>query len=132
MATVNLTPPFEAYKGDKPYLFVSYAHADAVVVYPDIELLHSAGFRIWYDQGIELTQDWLEVLERALSKAHYFVVFHSPEAYKSQHVYKEIRQAMREDKVILPIFIAPAELPDSQALDVLKHPPYRLMHHYQQ
>ena len=28
--------PFEAYRGDGPYVFVSYAHADSESVYPDL------------------------------------------------------------------------------------------------
>ena len=32
--------PFPAYKGDEPYIFVSYAHADDALVYPEIRSLH--------------------------------------------------------------------------------------------
>jgi len=40
-------PPFEAYGGKDPYLFVSYSHKDSALVYPEIERLHQLGFRIW-------------------------------------------------------------------------------------
>ena len=45
--------PFPAYQGDEPYVFVSYAHDDAPVVYPEISRLRDQGFNIWYDEGIE-------------------------------------------------------------------------------
>ena len=44
--------PFPAYKGDDSYIFVSYAHADADEVYPEITWLKEAGINIWYDEGI--------------------------------------------------------------------------------
>ena len=43
--------PFPAYKGDEPYVFVSYAHDDSSRVYPEITRLRDQGFNIWYDEG---------------------------------------------------------------------------------
>ncbi len=50
--------PFPAYKGDEPYIFVSYAHADDEIVYPEIQWLHDQGFNIWYDDGIDPGSTW--------------------------------------------------------------------------
>ena len=44
--------PFPAYKGDEPFIFVSYAHADAEQVYGELQSLHDQGFNVWYDDGI--------------------------------------------------------------------------------
>ncbi len=44
--------PFPAYKGDEPYIFVSYSHEDDGFVYPEIRWLKDQGFNIWYDEGI--------------------------------------------------------------------------------
>ena len=35
--------PFPAYKGDDPYIFICYAHADAEVVYPELVWLKKEG-----------------------------------------------------------------------------------------
>ena len=43
-----------AYEGNENYIFVSYAHKDSDRVIPIIEELDAAGFRIWYDSGIEV------------------------------------------------------------------------------
>ena len=43
--------PFPVYQGDEAYIFVSYAHDDAVVVYPELLKLHDQGFNIWYDEA---------------------------------------------------------------------------------
>ena len=41
----SLIPPFAAYKGDDPYIFVSYAHKNSEVVFAHITRLHEEGFR---------------------------------------------------------------------------------------
>ena len=41
------------YIGEKPYIFVSYAHKDSEVVMRAIALLQQSGFRVWYDEGID-------------------------------------------------------------------------------
>lgn len=51
-----------AYKGENPYIFVSYAHKDKDIVYPVIEELQNRGYRIWYDEGIEASEEWAEYL----------------------------------------------------------------------
>ena len=53
-------PPFKAYQGDEPYIFVSYAHEDSDAVYPEIEWLRDQGFNIWYDEGISPGASWRE------------------------------------------------------------------------
>ncbi len=42
--------PFLAYKGEEPYIFASYAHADAPKVYPELTRLRDAGFNVWYKE----------------------------------------------------------------------------------
>ena len=70
-----MKPPFEAYTGDKPYLFISYAHKDAKIVYPLITAWHTAGYRVWYDEGIDPGNEWPEEIAKALSLCSYFIVF---------------------------------------------------------
>jgi hypothetical protein len=55
---LSMERPFRAYKGEDPYIFVSYAHADAALVYPELVRLKAHGFNIWYDEGIEPGQTW--------------------------------------------------------------------------
>jgi hypothetical protein len=45
--------PQTSYKGDAPYVFVSYSHKDAALVYPELGWMQEAGFNVWYDEGIE-------------------------------------------------------------------------------
>lgn len=119
--------PFEAYVGDKPYLFVSYAHLDGPSVFPELVYLKGHGYRIWYDEGIDPGNEWPEEVAKALAGAAYFVVFVSPHAVKSQNVRNEINFALNNRKPFLAIHIVETELPaglqlrmgDIQA--ILKH-----------
>jgi hypothetical protein len=45
--------PFPVYKGNDPYVFVSYSHRDSLLVFPEIIKIKAQGFNVWYDEGIE-------------------------------------------------------------------------------
>lgn len=77
---ISLVAPFDAYKGNEPYIFVSYAHKNSDIVFEHIKKLHDAGFRIWYDEGIDPGTDWSDEIALALNNAACFLVFMSPEA----------------------------------------------------
>jgi hypothetical protein len=53
----HLLPPFEAYVGTEPYIFISYAHKDSEQVFQEISKLNDAGYKIWYDEGIEASTE---------------------------------------------------------------------------
>ena len=48
--------PFPAYKGDEPYIFVSYALEDTDLVFPE-KWLKDQGFNIWYDRSFRPKAD---------------------------------------------------------------------------
>ena len=48
-----MNKPFPAYRGDDPYVFVSYAHPDGTIVYPELTRLDELGYNILYDEGIQ-------------------------------------------------------------------------------
>jgi len=104
-------PPFEACACDEPYLFVSYSHKDAAVVYPEIERLHRLGFRVWYDEGIPPATEWPEEVARALDRSSFFVVFISLRAVESQNVRNEINFAISHSKPLVAVHLEEAHLP---------------------
>ncbi len=63
--------PFPAYKGEEPYVFVSYAHKDVSLVYPELTWLNNQGINIWYDEGIEAGTEWREELGQANSSGYW-------------------------------------------------------------
>lgn len=98
-------PPFEAYPGDEPYVFVSYSHQDRAAVYPEIERLHKSGFRIWYDQGVPAGRDFTEYLEDKVDASAVLLAFLSPRAVDSRHVRNEINHALDRNKPYLAVYL---------------------------
>ncbi len=60
---------FTPYEGNEPYIFVSYAHANSPEVMRVISDMHERGYRIWYDEGIEVGSEWPECIAEHLSAA---------------------------------------------------------------
>ena len=111
LVNVSTVPPFEAYQGDDPYVFISYSHKDAAVVYEEIARLHEAGVNIWYDEGIEASNEWPEEIARAVVDCTVFLVFVSPRATDSVNCRNEINLALNENKPFLAIHLEETELP---------------------
>ncbi|MDM8524879.1 DUF1566 domain-containing protein [Desulfococcaceae bacterium HSG8] len=103
--------PFEAYQGDEPYIFISYAHKDVAEVYLEITRLHEIGYRIWYDEGIAPGSDWPDDIAKALAECNYFMVFISPNAVASRNVRNEINFALNRDKPLLAVYLEQTTLP---------------------
>jgi hypothetical protein len=106
-----MEPPFEAYNGNEPYLFVSYSHKDSSLVYPELARLHWLGFRIWYDEGIDPGNEWPEDVATALDRCSFFLVFITPRAVESQNVRNEINFALNYRKPFLAIHAVETDLP---------------------
>ena len=106
----SLRRPFKAYRGDEDYIFVSYAHKDAELVFPEIKRFHDKGYPIWYDQGLTPGQEWDEEIEEALQDCSLLVVFISANSMASSNVVDEIKFALGETIDIVPIYLEEAKL----------------------
>ena len=104
-------PPFEAYNGEDPYLFISYSHQDAHLVYPEICLLNDAGYNIWYDEGVAASNEWPEEIANAVLGCSVFLCFITPRATDSVNCRNEINLALNEKKPFLAIHLEDTELP---------------------
>jgi len=111
MPNVGMTPPFDAYSGDDPYVFVSYSHKDGRLVFPEIQYLHDQGYRIWYDEGIDPGNEWPNEVANALANATMVLVFISPNAVKSRNVRNEINFALNNQIPFIAIHIKKTNLP---------------------
>ena len=85
-----------AYQGDQPFIFVSYAHADRDRVYPIIELLQEHGYHVWYDEGLHVGNDWREELADRISRCHVFIYMLTQRSAKSEFCKEEIYAAKDE------------------------------------
>ncbi len=110
--------PFPAYVGDAAYIFVSYAHADADIVYPEISWLHEQGFNVWYDEGIEPGSVWRDELAKAIAGASLFLFFATPTSVERPHCRREVDFAVDREMPIITVYLEPTELPDGMQLSL--------------
>ncbi|MBQ3489268.1 MAG: toll/interleukin-1 receptor domain-containing protein [Clostridia bacterium] len=98
------------YKGNEKYIFVSYAHKDSEKVLPVIEDMQRAGFRVWYDTGIEAGTEWPAYIEESLEKSAVVLAFISTASIESVNCRNEINYALLKHKEMLVIYLENAEL----------------------
>jgi len=92
------------YKGNEPYLFISYARADADTVYPILKKLDERKFRIWYDRnGIESGKQFNNVLREKIKNSAAVVLFVSKNSLESEYCGMEVMIATKYDKDIFPV-----------------------------
>ena len=103
--------PFPAYEGEEAYFFVSYAHADAELVYPEMSWIYDAGFNLWYDDGIHVGSVWRRALADSLSSAVGLIFFATARSIVSNNCLKEINFALDEDKPFFVVQLDDSSLP---------------------
>jgi TolB-like protein len=108
--------PFPAYQGGEPYIFVSYAHGDADVVYPELKWLNDQGINVWYDEGISPGSRWSDALAKALDDSAHFVYFVTPQSVASQNCLDEVGFALECEKPLLALHVEQTKLPAGLSL----------------
>jgi len=104
--------PFAAYKGNEPYVFVSYSHDDSSAVFAELTRLKDLGFNIWFDEGIEAGSEWRAAIGRSIKHASLFLYFVSPESVQSEDCRKEVSLADKEHIPVIAIYLKNTDLPD--------------------
>ncbi len=99
-----------AYKGDKPYIFISYAHKDSDVVIPIIERLQSDGYRVWYDEGIVPGSNWDVYISEHLDKSASMIAFISQAYLKSHNCRDELSLARIKGKHMNIVYVDDVQL----------------------
>ena len=103
--------PFPAYRGNETYIFISYAHADAQMIYKEITKFHQQGYHVWYDEGISPGNEWPDDVAEALAKCALFVVFFTQKSADSRNVQNEVNFAINKKIPFLAIHLEPTILP---------------------
>lgn len=104
------------YEGNQPYIFVCYSHRDRGQVIPLLNALRIAGYRIWYDRGIQAGKDWLSELANHITQCEVFMPLHTAASVQSDFCYKEIHFALGKKRKIVPIYLENVELGDELRL----------------
>ena len=109
---------YSAYTGNEPYMFVSYAHLDSEMVFPEIGKFQNKGYNVWYDEGIAPGNEWPEEIANALAGCSLFVVFITPNSAESKNVRNEIYYALHHDIPFIAIHLVETELDGGLALSL--------------
>ncbi len=115
---MNIIENFKPYEGDAPYIFISYAHADAGKVLPVIEDLHRRGYKIWYDEGIEVGSEWQECIASHLAQAQLVIAFISNSYIKSDNCRREMHYALTKRIKTINIFLEETELSPGMEMQI--------------
>jgi len=99
----------KVYEGDKPYLFISYSHADEKAIFY-CDYLRRNKCRIWYDEGNHAGEDWAERIGNRLINAKYVLFLISHNSLKSKYVNAEITMALSHKIPVIPVKIEDVDL----------------------
>lgn len=95
----------KAYEGNEPYIFISYAHKDSDKVIPIIQALQDRGFRVWYDEGLEVGKSWRDMIEEYLFNCTCAICFITPNFLNSHNCQDEISYAKELEKSPLIVYL---------------------------
>lgn len=93
------------YEGDEPFIFFSYCHEDGPQVYPLIDALTRMGYRIWFDSGITIGDEWPEVIADKLEKCTAFLPAITRAYCRSHNCKNELTFQVEDKKPIYPLKI---------------------------
>lgn len=106
------------YEGDEPYIFISYAHANSPAVMAVVDELSTRGYRIWYDDGIEVGSEWPEYIASHLAKAGLMIAFLSNAYMRSDNCRKEMHFALSKKIPTLNIFLEETKMTPGMEMQV--------------
>ena len=83
--TEILSSPFLADE-EQPYVFISYSHKDRDIVLKTIKELYEAGWKIWYDEGLTIGDQYDETLEKHVRDCSAFLLFVTENSLNSLYI----------------------------------------------
>ena len=99
-----------AYKGEEPFIFISYAHEDSEAVLPVIRRLQNDGYRVWYDEGIAPGSQWDVYISEHLQGSSSVLCFLSQAYLRSQNCRDELALSRAAGKPMNMIYIDDVQL----------------------
>lgn len=104
------------YRGEERYIFVSYAHLDRERIMPALRRLMEAGYRIWYDEGIDPGTEWDNNIATHIEACACVLAFISDNYLGSDNCKDELNFArdLRKDRLL--VYLEPVQLPLGMAM----------------
>ncbi|MCR4884132.1 MAG: TIR domain-containing protein [Clostridiales bacterium] len=104
------------YRGDKPYIFISYAHRDRERIAPILRQLISLRYRVWYDEGIDPGTEWDNNIATHIEGCTFLFAFISANYLQSDNCKDELNFARDLQKERLLIYLEDVKLPLGMAM----------------
>ena len=99
------------YEGDKPYIYVSYAHKDLSSLKKLVDAMERVGLRVWCDIGVEAGSYWLESIEEHFLKSRVVLALVSKAYIASQSCTNELAWAVSKGIPVVSLFLETVTLP---------------------
>lgn len=115
------------YNGEKPYVFISYAHKDAEKVMSIIRQLQADGYRVWYDEGIDPGTEWDDNIANHVENCGCFLAFMSGNYLASENCRDELNYARDLNLSRLLIYLDEVILTGGLAM---RHNRLQALHYY--
>ena len=96
---------------EMPYVFVIYSHQDSKEVHEIIKELYSAGYNVWFDEGIDPGTEWDEFIASSVKESSFFIAFLSKNYLESSNCKDELNFARDCDIERLLVYLEDIELP---------------------
>lgn len=96
---------FEPYEGTEPYIFISYSHSNSQEVYRILNRLNKEKFRVWFDDTMEIGEDFRDELREKIEDCSAFIIFISNASMSSKYCGMEIITAFKNNKKIYPVYV---------------------------
>lgn len=106
------------YNGNEDYIFISYSHRDMDTVLPILARMKQAGYRFWYDEGIDPGSEWPESIADHLSRCRVCLAFMSGTSLASQNCRREINFALSRNKDFLSVILEPVEMSPGMEMQI--------------
>ena len=101
-----------AYQGNKPYIFLSYAHIDRELAHSVIEYLQEHSFNVWYDEGIHTGTQWEDVIIDKIKNCWMMVFLVTKNSLASDWCRQELTFAKEKGKKFINVVIDNPAFPD--------------------
>ena len=113
---IRMSILMSSYKGNEPYIFISYAHRDSDKVFPIIQRLCEDSYRVWYDDGVDPGTEWDDNIAGYINRCTVFIAFLSENYISSKNCKDELSYSREIDKSQLLIYLEDLALPDGMKM----------------
>lgn len=105
------------YEGKENYLFISYSHKDQILVDRILNIFDENNIRYWYDAGIEIGEEYSDIIAQHIDDCHCVVCFISKNSKDSKYCKRERHYGIEQlDKIPFTIYLEDVKLSSGEEM----------------